>query len=60
VQAPFTLEVTFKNYTPAEIISYLPNVDRIDSHTVRFVGQDMLEISNFIQFLGTYRAGLTP
>jgi D-amino peptidase len=29
-------EVSFKNYRPVELLGYLPNVQRIDSHTVRF------------------------
>ncbi len=55
-----TLEISFKNYMPAEVLGYLPNVERIDSHTVRFQGQDMIEISKFIQFVTTYRVNLTP
>ena len=60
LETPIRLEVTFKNYRPAEILAYLPNVDRVDAHSIRFVGQDMVEISRFIEFLGTYEAGLTP
>src|SRR5437899_632635 len=36
LKTPVTLELTFKNYTPAEILSYLRGVTRVDSHTIRF------------------------
>jgi D-amino peptidase len=60
LEGPIELEVAFKNYMPSEVLSYLPNVDRVDSHTVRFVGADMVEISRFIEFLTTYRVDLSP
>jgi D-amino peptidase len=60
LEVPIELEVAFKNYMPSEVLSYLPNVDRVDSHTVRFVGADMVEISRFIEFLTTYRVDLSP
>lgn len=57
VKKPVTLEVTFKNYRPSEILAYLPIVERIDSHSIRFVGQDMVEVSKFMEFLLSYNAG---
>lgn len=57
---PLRLDLTFKNYMPAEVLAYLPNVDRVDSHTFRFEGRDMVEVSRFIEFVVTYRANLTP
>jgi D-amino peptidase len=57
---PVTLEVQFKNYRPSEVLAYLSIVDRPDAHSIRFVGQDMVEISKFLQFVTTYDAGLTP
>jgi D-amino peptidase len=60
LQGPLTLEISFKNYMPAEVLAYLPDVDRVDSHTIRFVGQDMTEISRFMEFVTTYRVDLTP
>jgi D-amino peptidase len=60
VRPPLRLDVTFKNYTPAEIVAYLPGIQRINAHTIRFSGRDVLEVSRFIQFLTTYQAGLTP
>jgi D-amino peptidase len=60
VEGPINLEISFKNYMPAEVLAYLPNVERVDSHTIRFVGRDMTEISMFIEFATNYRVDLTP
>lgn len=60
LRGPIRLDVTFKNYTPAEIVAYLPGVQRLTAHSIRFTGRDMIEVSKFIEFLGTYQPGLTP
>lgn len=60
LKTPVTLELTFKNYTPAEILSYLRAVQRIDAHTIRFVGKDMAEVDDFIEFVDNYNSDLTP
>jgi len=57
---PITLDISFKNYRPVELLGYLPNVQRIDSHMVRFVGRDMIEVSKFIEFVTSYDPTLTP
>jgi D-amino peptidase len=57
---PITLEVSFKNYRPVELLGYLSNVQRIDSHTVRFVGRDMLDVSKFLEFATSYEPTLSP
>ena len=54
------LEISFKNYMPAEVLAYLPNVERVDAHTVRFVGEDMVEVSKFIEFVLTFGASISP
>ncbi len=60
LKSPVTLEITFKNYRPAEVLSYLRSVQRVDSHTIRFVGKDMEEVSDFIEFVGEYNGDLAP
>ena len=60
LDTPVTLEVRFKSYRPPEMLAYLPIVDRVDAHTVRYVGDNMVEISKFIEFLTTYNAALVP
>jgi D-amino peptidase len=60
LEGPISLEISFKNYMPAEVLAYLPDVERVDSHTIRYVGGDMTEISRFIEFVTTYQVDLTP
>ena len=60
VKAPVALEVSFKNYTPAEMLSYLRSVQRVDSHTIRFVGRDMAEVSDFVDVVDGYSPDLAP
>ncbi|HYL62136.1 MAG TPA: M55 family metallopeptidase [Candidatus Methylomirabilis sp.] len=60
IKTPVTLEITFKNYMPAEVLAYLRTVQRVDSHTIRFVGKDMDEVDDFEQFISTYSPDLAP
>ena len=60
LEGPIRVEVSFKNYLPAELLSYLSIVDRVDSHSIGFTGEDMVEISKFLAFLGRYRPDITP
>ena len=59
-RGPFTLDLTFKNYTPAEMMAYLPGTVRVDAHTVRYRAQTIADVSRFISFATGYRADLTP
>ena len=60
VSTPVTLEISFKSYTTAEIVSYLRSVERADSHSIRFVGRDMAEVMDFIVFLDYYDPEMKP
>jgi D-amino peptidase len=60
VRPPVRLDVTFKNYTPAEMLTYLPNVQRTTSHGIRFEGRDILQVSKFLEFINTYNPDMTP
>jgi D-amino peptidase len=57
---PVQLDVRFKSYRPPEVLSYLSIVQRMDSHTIRFTGKDIVEVSKFIEFITTYEPGLEP
>ncbi len=57
---PFRLELTYKSYTPAEAMSYLPGVTRVDAHTIAFRAASMVEVSRFLEFAITYRSDMTP
>lgn len=45
---PVKLQVTFKQTVNAEVVSYLPGVDRLNGDTIAFTGRDMNEISRFL------------
>jgi len=60
MRAPIRLDVSFKSYRAAEILAYLPIVERVDAHTIRFSGRSMIEVSRFIEFLVTYSVDIDP
>ncbi len=57
---PIELEVSFKNYRPVEALGYLEIVERIDSHTIRYTGPDMIAVENFLTFLLGYDSNAAP
>lgn len=60
LSTPIRLDVRFKNYRPSEVLSYLPIVERTDSHSIRFTGKDIVEVSRFLEFIVTYDSNLEP
>jgi D-amino peptidase len=60
VTTPVTVEVSFKNYTPAETLAYLPGFERVDSHSIRFRAKDMVEAEAIRTFITSYRIDMTP
>jgi D-amino peptidase len=60
IKSPVQLDVRFKNYRPSEVLSYLSIIERTDSHSVRFMGKDMIEVSKFLEFIMTYTPSLEP
>ena len=58
--SPVTLDLRFKNYLPAEVLSYLPGVERTDSHSIRFVGKDIVAVSKFLEFVTNYDSNIAP
>lgn len=60
LNAPIRLDVTFKNYRPPEMLAYLPIVERISAHAIRYVGRSIIEVSKFIEFITTYCIELDP
>ena len=59
-RGPFNLDITFKNYLPAEAMAILPGVERLTAHAVRYRAPTIIEAVRFIQFSTTYRSDLTP
>jgi D-amino peptidase len=60
VKTPVELDLTFKNYRAAEMLTFLPYVTRVNAHTVHFTGKDILEVSRFLEFVNTYETDLSP
>jgi len=60
IDTPIQLEVSLKNYRPIQLLSYLPIVEQVDSHTIRYVADDMVAISIFLEFITSYQISLTP
>jgi D-amino peptidase len=60
VAAPVELTIRFKNHRPAEILSYLASVARLDARAVRYVARDMVEACRFVQFVTAYQPSLEP
>ncbi len=53
------LEIVFRNRLPAEYLSYLKGVERTDGYTIRYQGDDMVDVSRFIGFVTGYNSRLT-
>jgi D-amino peptidase len=60
LKTPITLDVSFKNYMPAELMTYLRAIQRVDAHTIRFVGRDMDEVYDFLEFTERYSVDASP
>src|ERR1041384_5105591 len=60
VAQPVQLDVRLKAYRPAELLAYLPIVERTDSHSIRFKGKDIIEVSKFLEFITNYEPSLEP
>jgi D-amino peptidase len=60
LETPIELELSLKHYRPVELLSYLPNVEKVNSHTIKFVGEDMIEISKFLGVALGYQVDLQP
>ena len=60
IGGPITVDVSFKNYLPAEVLAYLPIFERTDAHSIRFRAKDMVEASLIMTFIGEYRIDATP
>ncbi|MEX2495785.1 MAG: M55 family metallopeptidase [Woeseia sp.] len=60
LQAPLQLELSLKHYRPVELLSYLPGVERVNSHTIGFTGDNILQISAFLRVALDYSVDLQP
>lgn len=60
LKGPITMDMSFKNYRVSEMLAYLPQFERIDSHTIRYVGPDMIDVSTIATFITGYSLELAP
>jgi len=60
LEGPITMDMSFKNYRVSEMLAYLPQFERIDSHTIRYVGPDMIDVSTVATFITGYSLELSP
>lgn len=60
IDGPLELELSLKHYQPVELLAYLPIVERINSHTVRYIADDMIDASRFLKVALDYRVDLQP
>ncbi len=60
LDTPIELELSLKHYQPVELLAYLANVEKVNSHTIRFTGDDITEVSNFLTVVTSYRIDLQP
>jgi D-amino peptidase len=58
--APYVLDLTYKSYTPAEMMALLPGIERRDAHTVRFRAGAVVDVIRFLSFASGYRSDLSP
>ncbi|HEX2139535.1 MAG TPA: M55 family metallopeptidase [Woeseiaceae bacterium] len=60
LERPVELELSLKHYRPIELLDYLADVERVSSHTIHYVGDDVVQVSNFLAFALSYRVDLQP
>lgn len=60
LERPIEVELSLKHYRPVELLGYLPNVERLSSHSVRFTADDMEQVSRFLTFVLNFRVDLQP
>jgi D-amino peptidase len=60
VSTPVTVDISFKHYTAAETLAFLPMFERTDAHSIRYRARDMVEAEAIRTFITTYRPDMTP
>ena len=54
VTKPVKLEIAFKSMINAEVLAFLPNVERVDGATIAFTAKDPVEMMRFLSFVAQY------
>lgn len=60
LSGPPVVRISLKNYQPVELLAYLRDVERVDSHTIEYAATDMIEASRFMAFVLEYNVSTAP
>ncbi len=60
IDGPVELELRFKSYRPAELLSWLPGARRADAHAVRYTASDVVEAYRLVSFVLNFQSALEP
>lgn len=60
LKPPYVIEIGYKHYAAAEMMTFLRSVERVGARTIRFTGKDVSEVADFLEFADGYSAGATP
>jgi D-amino peptidase len=60
IRNPIRMDLTFKSYRPAEVLAYLPIVERTTSHSIRYNARNAVDLMRFLTFVGNYSIELEP
>ena len=55
LEPPIVFEADFQRKDSVELLDYLPGVERIASHTIRFETNDIVDVIKLITFIVTYK-----
>lgn len=60
LEGPLTVDLSLKHYRPVELLAYLPTIERLNSHTMRYLADDIVEVSKFLRVALGYQVDLQP
>jgi D-amino peptidase len=60
LSGPPVVRFSLKNYQPVELLAYLRDVKRVDSHTIEYAATDMIDASKFLAFVLEYNVATSP
>jgi len=60
LSGPPVVQFSLKHYQPVELLAYLKIVRRVDSHSIEYKAEDMVDASKFMQFVLDYSVTITP
>ncbi|MGA9575200.1 MAG: M55 family metallopeptidase [Lysobacterales bacterium] len=60
LKGPPVVRLSLKNYQPVELLAYLRDVKRVDSHSIEYEATDMTDATKFIAFVLEYNVSTAP